>query len=172
MRLNFPLSYMNSTLSRRMVYLVIALTLSLAACGGASDDAVSPSCADFEVVGDRTGLISRSEAEQLAVERLSMSAPEVTATKVERIWASCLTTFRSYQERLLGEDAWSNPDLRPPDTPVWIVEVKGISRPAGISAASAHIPYRYAMEVHNARNGEMIEGARYQEPELQPALQQ
>ena len=88
---------------------------------------------------------------------------------MERLWASCLTTLRSYEQELLGEGAWTNPDLYPPDTPVWIVEVKGISRPAGISTASADKPYRYAMEIINARTGEVIMGARYQVPKLEPA---
>ena len=163
-------SSIGGIITRRWATLVVVLGLALSvACGGASEDAVSPSCADFEVVEDRTGLISRNEAEQMAVERLSMSAPEVSPTEVERVWASCLTTYRSYEDRLLGEDAWTNPDLQPPGMPVWIVEVKGISRPAGISTASAHVPYHYAMGVRNARNGELLEGARYQEPMLQPA---
>ncbi len=138
-------------------------------CGDATEGAVSPSCADLEVVADRSGLIGREEAERLAVERLSISAPEVTATEVDRVWASCLTTYGSYQERLLGPDAWTNPELRPPDMPVWVVEVKGVSRPAGIATASAHVPYHYAMGVRNARTGESLEGARYQKPKLLPA---
>ena len=104
----------------------------------------------------------------MAVERLSMSAPEVSPTEVERVWASCLTTYRSYQERLLP-GAWTDPELRPPDMPVWIVEVKGISRPAGISAANADNPYRYAMDVQDAKTGEFMEGTRRREHRLQPA---
>ena len=162
--------HIGNVLSQRVALLLAVIASAIAAaCGGASEDAVSPSCTDFEVVEDRAGLISRTEAEDMAVERLSMSAPEVSPTEVERVWASCLTTYRSYQEQLLGPDAWSNPELRPPDMPVWIVEVKGISRPAGIATASAHVPYHYAMGVRNARTGEMLEGARYQEPMLQPA---
>ncbi len=154
----------------RMALLIVVFALAIAiACGGGSDGGISPSCMRFESVSDSTGLISRTEAEELAVGRLSMSAPEVSGTDVERVWASCLTTLRSYERVLLGEGARSNPDLRPPDTPVWVVEVKGISRPAGISAANADNPYRFAMEVHNAENGEFMKGARYQEPRLLPA---
>ena len=168
------LAYIDNIPSRCIVLLlVIAIAVALvAACGEASKDAVSPSCADFEVVEDLTGLISRNEAERMEVERLSMSAPEVSPTEVESVWASCLTTYRSYEDRLLGEGAWTNPELSPPDMPVWIVEVKGISRPAGIATASAHVPYHYAMGVLNARTGEMMEGARYQEPRLQPAQEE
>ena len=158
-----------SMAARRWAGLAVVCALALAIGCGAPGDVVSPSCADFEVLEDSTGLISRDEAERMAVERLSMSAPEVSPTEVERVWASCLTTYRSYQERFYREGEWTDPELRPPDTPVWIVEVKGFSRPAGIATASAHVPYHYAMGVRNARSGEMMEGARYQEPRLQPA---
>ena len=157
-------------MAKHIVALAVAFALSVAAaCGGAVKDAASPSCADFEAVGDRGGLIRGDEAEESAVERLSMSAPEVTGTDVERVWASCLTTLRSYGEELLGEGTRTNPDLYPPDTAIWIVEVKGISRPAGISTASADKPYRYAMHVSNARTGEFLAGSRYREPRFRPA---
>ena len=159
--------------SQRTAFLFVAFVMAItAACGGASGGEVSPSCARLESVSERTGLISRSEAEKLAVERLAMSAPEVTGMEIERVVGSCLTTHGSYQQVLLEGRAWTNPDIRPPDTPVWIVEVKGISRPAGISTAVAHIPYRYAMDVRNARTGEALGSARYQEPMLQPAQEE
>ena len=159
----------HSNLTQPIALIAVVLALAVAvACDDASESAVSPSCAEFEVVEDRSELIGRDEAEQLAVERLAMSAPEVTATEVERVWASCLTTYRSYQERLLPV-AWTDPELRPPDMPVWIVEVKGISRPAGISAANADNPYRYAMDVQDAKTGEFMEGTRRREHRLQPA---
>lgn len=164
------MAYVANALSRRVATLAVVLSLALAAaCGNAAGDAISPSCADFDVVEHRAGLISRAEAEDTVIDWLSMSAPEVSPTEVERVWASCLTTYRSYEDQLLGEDAWTNPEIRPPDMPVWIVEVKGISRPAGISAANADNPFRYAMDIINARTGEMLERARYQEPMLQPA---
>lgn len=168
-----PLGWVHGNLTQPIARIAVILALAVAvACGDASEGAVSPSCAEFEVVDDRAGLISRTEAEEMAVKRLSMSAPEVSPMEVERVWASCLTTYSSYQERLLGDDVWTNPELNPPDTPVWIVEVKGISRPAGIATASAHVPYHYAMGVRNARTGEMMEGARYQEPMLQPVREE
>ena len=149
--------------------IILALTFA-AACGGGSKDTASPSCAGFEVVEDRTGLISRTEAEDMAVERLSMSAPEVSPTEVERVWASCLTTYGSYQEHFYREGDWIDPDLHPLDTSVWIVKAKGISRPAGIATASAHAPYHFSMGVRNAKTGDMLEGTRYREPMLQPVL--
>ena len=147
----FPLTCIDEILSQRVAFLLVAFVLATtAACGGASEVGVSPSCERLEAVGDRTGLLSRNAAEELAVERLSMSAPEVTGTVVERVWASCLTTLRSYEYDLLEGRSRTNPDVLSPETLIWIVEVKGISRPAGISAASANNPYRYAAQIMRA----------------------
>ena len=164
------MGYIHNILSRRVAFLVVVFALALAtACGSASEDAVHPACAGLETVADRTGLIVRSEAEERATSSLALSAPEVTGVEIERVVGSCLTTFQSYEQDLMYGEVRSNPDLYPPDTPVWIVEVKGISRPAGISAANADNPYRYAMDVSNARTGDAIAGSRYQEPKLAPA---
>ena len=141
---------------------------TLVACGGASEVSVRPSCATLESVSNRTGLIGRNEAEELAVKRLGMSAPEVTGTEVERVWASCLTTLRSYERDLLAGKSWIDPDVLSLDMPIWIIEVEGISRPAGISAANANHPYRYAVEIKSARNGETVGGFRRYEPLLEP----
>ena len=126
-------------------------------------------CSGLEAVTEHAGLISRSEAEEFAMERLSMSAPEVTGVEIERVWSSCLTTFRSYEQDLLLGQGWSNPELWSPDTPVWVVEVKGISHPAGISASDADNPYRFAMDIMDARFGDFMTGSRYPEPLLAPA---
>ena len=165
----FPPTCIGNTPSSRMVFLAVAFLLAIAAaCGGTSEVSVSPSCPALESVRDRAGLISRSEAEELGIERLSMSAPEVTGTEVERVWASCLTTLRSYKRDLLLGQSMSNPEVLSPDMPIWIVEVKGISRPAGISDANANRPYRYAVEVMSARDGETLGGSRRREPLLEP----
>ena len=164
------IGYIDNILSRRVAFLVVVFALAIAAaCGGAPEDALHPSCTGLETVADRTGLIVRGEAEERATNSLALSAPEVTGVDIERVVGSCLTTFRSYEQDLMYGETRSNPDLYPPDTPVWIVEVKGISRPAGISAANADNPYRYAMDVSNARTGDAIAGSRYQEPKLAPA---
>ena len=165
----FPSTCVDNIPSQRTAFLLVAFFLAITtACGGASEVSVGPSCATLESVSDRTGLISRNEAEELAVERLGMSAPEVTGTEVERVWASCLTTLRSYQQDLLEGKSSTNPDVRSPDTLIWIIEVKGISQPAGISAANANHPYRYAVEIMSARNGETVGGSRRYEPLLEP----
>ena len=147
---------------------VLALALAVA-CASSTGDGSSPSCAKLEDVSDRAGLMVRSDAEDLGVEVLAMSAPEVTGTEVERVWASCLTTFRSYEQDLLKSRASTSPWVVAPDAPVWIVEVKGISRPAGIATASASEPYRYAMTVMDAQTGDSIAGSRRQLPLLEPA---
>ena len=165
-----PLPCIGNILSPRVVFLPVAFVLALAAaCGGAPEGAASRSCGQLEDVTDRTGLISRSEAEELATEQLAMSAPEVSETQIEKVWASCLTTLRSYEQDLLGRKSWANPGVQPPDTPVWIVEVKGISRPAGISTATASDHYRYAMAVINARTADPIFGSRRYEPMMEPS---
>ena len=163
------MTHIDRILSQSMALLNIAFVLAIAvACGGESEGPVSPSCARLEFVSDHTGLISRKEAEELAAKRLAISAPEVTGTEVERTSASCLTTLRSYELDLLGGRSWTSPDVRSPETLIWIVEVKGISRPAGISAANASNPYRYAVEILDARHGESIGGSRRYEPLLEP----
>ena len=166
-------AYIGNILRRHMAFLVVILALALAvACGGSSEDAVPHGCAGLETVVDRTGLIGRGEAEELTVEQLGMSAPEVTGVEVEGIVASCPTTLGSYEQDLRLRDVWTNPAVRPNDMPVWIVEVKGLSRPAGISVANANNPYRYAMEVIHAKTGESIGGSRYQEALLEPTKEE
>ena len=153
----------------RIAVLGVVFTLTIvAACGGSPGIEGDPVCQELEVVSDRGGLLSRSEADAMVTERLAMSAPEVTGVEVEGVVATCLTTLLSYYQDLLEGHVWINPAIRPHDTPVWIVEVKGISRPAGISAANAANPYLYAMSVIDARTGDSIAGSRYSEPRLAP----
>ena len=71
--------------------------------------------------------------------------------------------------RLAEGQRLATPAFLPLDTPVWIVEVKGISRPAGVSAANAGDPYRYALAVINAETGDSIAGSRRREPLMEPA---
>ena len=166
---HFALTYIWNILAQRVVLLLFAFMLALAAaCGGAPEGAVSGSCGKLENVTGQTGLISRSEAEELATKWLSMSAPEISGTEIERVWASCLTTLRSYEQGLLQGQGWTNPEVRSPDTPVWIVEVKGISRNEGISTRSVNEPYQYAIQVINAGTAESIAGSRSWEPLLEP----
>ena len=119
----------------------------------------------MEVPQNQEGLISRDKAEDMATELLAMSAPGVSGTEIEKVWASCLTTLRSYEKDLLRRN-----DSTARDTPVWIVEVKGISRPAGISAANAGDPYHYALAVINVETGDTIAHSRRPEPLMQSAM--
>lgn len=95
-----------------------------------------------------------------------MPAPEVSGTEVERVWASCLTTFQSYELDLLSP---TNPGTEPLNTPVWAVEVKDISGPAGISVANAGDPYRYVLAVNNAETGGTIDFSRRRNPVMELA---
>ena len=154
---------------RLRLIVVPAVVLALAACIGTSGDAAHPGCPGLEVPANQDGLISRSEAERLATERLAIPAPSVSGTEIERVWASCLTTLRSYERDLRKYDGWINPEFFRADAPVWIVEVKGISRPAGLSEGKGTEPYTYALVVFYADTGDGIAGARYWEPKLEPA---
>ena len=145
------------------------VVLAFTACFGTSIDAAHAGCSGLEVPLDRDGLISRSEAERLATERLAIPAPGVSGTEVEKVWASCLTTLRSYEQDLLQSDVWSSPEFFRPGAPVWIVEVKGISRADGLSAGKGIEPYLYALVVMYADTGDSVAGSRYREPLLEPA---
>ena len=154
----------------RVETLLVALlaVVLVAACTGSADDATHPACAKLESLLNRDDLIDRNQAEEMATEELAFSAPEVTGVEIERVVGSCLTTLLSYQQDLRQGGARTNPAVYPHDMPVWIVEVKGISRPAGISAANANNPYRYALSVINAATGESFAGSRYRESLLEP----
>ena len=166
----FLLTFIEDFRFRLVVFpaVVLAFTLTVA-CLGTSGDAADARCSGLEVPPTRDGLISRSEAERLATERLVISAPGVSGTEIERVWASCLTTLRSYQHDLLKNDTWINPAFYRADAPAWIVEVKGISRPDGLSAGKGLEPYRYALVVFYADTGDSIAGRRSWEPLLEPA---
>ena len=129
---------------------------------------VDPFCAVLESVSDRAGLIARNEAEDITVDALAMPFPSVSATEVQGVVAGCLTMLRSYELVMLGM-APTGAGPRPPDTPVWIVEVKGVSRPDGISDANADNPYHYATHVLDAETGDTIAWSRYREPRMAQA---
>ena len=163
-----PLVYIKNLRYRRVAFPAIVLALALAvACGGTSGDAVNAGCSGLEVLPGRDGLVSRSEAEDLATQWLAMPAPEVSGTEIERVWVSCLTTLRSYQQDLLEGNASTSLAVDSPDTPVWIVEVKGISWPGGISPVRE--PYGYSLIVINAETGDSIASTRRREPLIEPA---
>ena len=163
----FPLTLIEDFRPRTIV--VAAVVLALAACFGTSGNAAHAGCPELEVPDNRDGLISRSEAERLATERLAIPYPSVSATEIERVWASCLTTLRSYERDLRKYDGWINPEFFRADAPVWIVEVKGITRPAGLSEGKGIGPYTYALVVFYADTGDAIQYSRYCEPLLEPA---
>ena len=162
--------FRSSSVTRALAFQLLAVALSIVvACGSESGDTADLACTGLETVTERAGLIARSEAEGLATKMLAMSAPEVTGVEIERVWSSCLTTHRSYEQDLLERQVLFNPALRSPDMPVWVVEVKGVSRPAGISAGNSDKTYNFAMVVMDAVSGESIAGARYQMPRMAPS---
>ena len=136
----------------------IVVLVTAATWGGPSQAGTASACRGLEVIPDRNGLISQSRAEELATEVLGSSAPEVSAVQIESVRASCLTTRRSYQRDLLERNSASNPQVKSLETPIWIVEVEGVSRPEGISEGGK--PYAFAMVIINAESGEIEGGSR------------
>ena len=150
--------------------MAIVVLVTATACGGPSQAGTTSACRGLEVIPDRTGLINQSRAEDLATESLGMSAPEVSAVQIKSVRASCLTTRRSYERDLLEGKLATNPDVKSPETPIWIVEVEGISRPAGISKGGT--PYAFAMAIINAESGELEGGSRHLSPLFEQAHEQ
>ena len=103
-------------------------------------------------------LIDRAEAEKVAFWALSIYSPETTPVEIESVVAACLTTLGSYEQVMMRGYIRSNPDLDPPTTPIWIVQVKGKSRTA--SPLYETFYYDYALATVNARSGE-IRGQSY-----------
>ena len=162
----FILTHLKHFRFTRVAFISAIIILALtAAGGGTSEKTVDAGCTGLEVPQNQEGLIRRDKAEDMATEFLAMSAPEVSGTEIEKVWASCLTTLRSYEKDLLRRN-----DSTAPDTPVWIVEVKGISRPAGISAANAGDPYHYALAVMKAETGDTFAQLRRREPLMKPEV--
>ena len=123
-----------------------------------------PACYDLEPPVDRTGLISRNEAQGSMGWLAGGPAPgRASGVEIAGVTASCLTTFGAYAQRFYRPGDWSN---TPPDTPVWVVEVKGVSQYLGSDSE----PWQYAMNVLHAELGSSMEGARYLEPRLAPTV--
>ena len=111
-------------------------------------------------------LIDRSEAEEIAVSALGISAPNVSAVEIRRVDATCLTTLGWYEQDLLEGAQRSNPDLSPPSMPIWIVQVEGKSRYEG--PWEERFYYEYAIAVVNAKSGEVFGQGYTFEPLLTP----
>ena len=100
-----------------------------------------PACYDLELPADRTGLVSRDEGEGSMRWLADGPAPggASAAVEAEGVTASCLTTFGAYAQQFYRQDNSSN-------TPVWAVEIKGVSRSLGGGE-----PWRYVMSVLHTR---------------------
>lgn len=120
-----------------------------------------PSCYDLDPPAHTGWLISRDKAEG------SMAGlagePGASAVEIEGVTASCLTTFGAYARRFYQPGEYGS---TPPDTPVWVVEIKGVSR----SLRNESEPWQYVMNVIHAESGDSMEGARYFEPRLAAAV--
>ena len=88
-----------------------------------------PACYDLEPPAGTGRLISRDEAEESMEWLPGGPAPgRDSGVEIEGVTASCLTTFGAYAQRFYRPGDWSN---TPPDTPVWVVEIKGVSQYLG-----------------------------------------
>ena len=112
--------------------------------------------ADCEKVDPKSAgpeLIDRSEAERVAVSSLSLSSPGTSAVEIQSIDVSCLTTLRWFEQDLLQGLSLSNPDLFPPNMPIWVIHVTGSSRS---ERPGETFHYSYAVATVDARSGEIM----------------
>ena len=87
--------------------------------------AADPACYDLEPLADGSGFISRNEAQGSMDSLASGPAPGgASAVDIEGVTACCLMTFGAYTQRYCRSGDWFS---TPPDTPVWVVEIKGVS---------------------------------------------
>ncbi len=135
--------------------LLLTISLLVAACGAAGD----PACQGLEALAGRTEFIGQDGADRMATAQLPGGPAPGYVVEIEGVTASCLTTHEEY-ERLLNRPG--DASRIPPDTPVWIVETKGVSRRLGDDGE----PWQYVMNVLHAETGSSLEGARYFEPRL------
>ena len=157
--------YWTAQIRITLIAVAVFSVISVTACRDVSPERQSGTCVGLEIIENRNGLISRSQAEELATKMLSRSAPEVSGVKIEAIRASCLTTLGSYQDDLLKGRWKTNPNTKSPETVIWLVEVEGRSTPEGISSGP---PFNFAMAIINARSGMHTGASRYQTPLLSP----
>ena len=123
-----------------------------------------PACYDLEPPAGTGRLISRDEAEESMGWLPGGPAPgRASGVEIAGVTASCLTTFGAYAQRFYRPGDWSN---TPPDTPVWVVEIKGVSQYLGSDSE----PWQYVMNVLHAESGSSMEGAHYLEPRLAPTV--
>ena len=113
-------------------------------------------------------LIDRAKAEKVAFWALSIYSPETTPVEIETVVAACLTTLGWYERVLTNGASMSNPDLEPPNMPIWIIQVKGKSRTASPMYENETYYYDYALATVNARSGEIMEQSYLSQPLLVP----
>ena len=135
--------------------LLLTIALLVAACRGDAD----PACQGLDAPAGRTEFIGQDEAERAARAQLTGGPAPGYVVEIEGATASCLTTHEAYA-RLFYRPG--NSSSTPPDTPVWVVEIKGISRRPDDDGE----PWQYVMNVLHAETGSSMEGARYFEPRL------
>ena len=153
----------------RKIILAVAIAVLLSsmamACGRDSSKLSESDCEKADPQQTSKGFLARTDAEELAVASLSESSPATSAVDIERIEASCLTTLGWFEQHLLQGISRSNPDLYPPDMPIWVIQVKGMSRS---ERSGENFNNSYAVATVDAISGEVM-GQLYRfEPLLTP----
>ena len=102
-----------------------------------------------ELPENTEGLISRDEAERMARE-FPWQGPATNWVEIEDVRVSCLGTYGSYEKDVNSTGGRVNPELRPPEMPVWVVEFNSLSWDANEEWDS------YVMVVLRAVDGEPL----------------
>ena len=150
-----PASGVWAVYSRIVLCIAIAALLGgmTMACVGGSSTLSEEECERIDSKQSSRELITRTEAEEVAVSSLSESSPRTSAVAIQRIAVSCLTTLGWFEQELLQGISQSNPDSYPPSMPIWVIQVKGESRSEG-PGDSFH--YSYAVATVDATSGEVM----------------
>ena len=138
--------------SRIVLCIAIAALLgsmAMACVGGSSQE-----CEGIDSKESSRELISRAEAEEVAVSSLSGRGSGVSSVEIQRITGSCLTTLGWFEQELLQGVSRSNPDRQPPSMPIWVIQVKGEWRSQGRFGGNFH--YSYAIATVDAISGEIM----------------
>ena len=138
---------------------VFAIVVASTACSQPIDvDIAASSTASTEGT-----LLSDQDAIDLVINRVRSSEPEVDALEEPRNPTAWRTTWGEYQDREGG-----GRDYRDGEIPVWVVQVEGLWRSAGITPPEARREFRYAVGVVDARDGSIFSGSRSNEPLVWP----
>ena len=110
-----------------MTTILLMAVIAAMSCGNIPFLSESIDCHPLrELPEDTEGLISMDEAERLARES-RWKGPATNQVEIKDVRVSCLGTYGSYEQDVNSTGGRVNPELRPPEMPVWVVEFNSIS---------------------------------------------